>query len=358
MSVSIGLVGTSWWSDFMYVPAIKSHSGSILTATCGTDAERTTAFAARHGIAHAYTSVEAMLAAGGLDALIVATPDDTHKAITLAALQHGLHVLCEKPLALNAADAEDMLRAANAAERNHMVLFTWRWQPCFQYLKALLDEGFVGRPLRAQFSFASGGGYAQNYQWRLDGNRANGVLGDLGAHMIDLALWLVGDIAEISADAPALINRTGFDGKSSRPVNDTAHMTLKFADGAQGTIDVTTLQRLADTNIRIVASIDGEAGSIDVEYEPIGPNASARIRATRASDAGVTRLEIPSSYLAGSDPSNVGAIYSNRPVGARLFIDSILGGFKPEPGFEQALAVQRVIDAALMSHHERRWIAP
>ena len=354
--VRLGLVGTSWWADMMYLPAIRSHDGATLVGVCGQDAGRTSAFAERYAIPSAYTDYREMFRGGSLDAVIVATPDDTHKAITLAALDAGLHVLCEKPLALNAADAAQMLERAEARQRTHLVLYTWRWQPVFAYLKSLLDDGFVGRPLRAQFSFANGEAHRPDYQWRLDGARGNGVLGDLGSHMIDLALWLVGDIASVSAHAPTMIDRAGFGGPMPTAVNDTAHLTLGFRNGAQGVVDVTNLQRVADSIVRLGVSIDGEAGSLDCEFEPLGARAGVRLRGTQDGDATFRILEIPGRFTAGLDPADSLSIYSRHPVGTRLFIDAIAQGFKPEPGFEQALAVQRVIDAALRSHAERRWI--
>jgi predicted dehydrogenase len=355
--VRLGLVGTSWWADLMYLPAIRSHEGAELVAVCGRDAERTAAFAERHGVPNAYSDHGEMFRAAGLDAVIVATPDDTHRAITLAALDAGLHVLCEKALALSPAEAGEMLERAEALKRTHLVLYTWRWQPVFVYLKWLLDDGFVGRPLRAQFSLSNGEAHRPAYQWRLDGDRSTGVLGDLGSHMIDLALWLVGDVAAVSAHTPTMIDRRGFDGRMPKPVNDTAHLTLEFRNGAQGIVDVTNLQRVADSVVRFGVIIDGDKGSLDCEFEPLGPRAGVRLRGAQDGDATIRVLKIPERFTAGLDPGDSLSVYSRHPVGTRLFIDAIADGLKPEPGFAQAVAVQRIIDAALRSHAERRWIS-
>ncbi|HKF87032.1 MAG TPA: Gfo/Idh/MocA family oxidoreductase [Propionibacteriaceae bacterium] len=101
-------------------------------------------------------SAAQLIANGGIDAVVVATPDDQHPSMTLAAVDHGLHVLCEKPLANNAADARRMLEAAQRRGAKHMVLFTWRWQPHYQYLKSLIEDGIFGDVYRAQFSFIAG----------------------------------------------------------------------------------------------------------------------------------------------------------------------------------------------------------
>jgi predicted dehydrogenase len=353
--VRIGLIGTSWWADWMYMPAIRSHAGADLVAVCGTSAERTAAFAAKHGIPSHYSDWRQMFAAGGLDAVIVAVPDDAHKAIVLGAFDAGLHVLCEKPLALNAADADAMAQAATASGRIHLVLFTWRWQPPFQYARRLIGEGYVGKPLKAQFSFESGGAHDRNYQWRQDGTHGTGVLGDLGSHMVDMSEWLIGPIAQVSAHAPVMIDRSGFDGKTPKPVNDTAHLTMEFANGAQGVIDVTALARLGDTIIRIGTRIDGEDGSIEIDYRPLGPHPLAEVRGVRAGEQSFAVLPIPADLLP-TKPEDPLAVFTEKSVGTRLFIESVLGKVTAVPGFETGARVQHVIDAAFRSHEQRRWV--
>lgn len=351
----IGIIGTSWWTSLMYLPALKSHADAEIAAICGRDAERTKALAQQHGIPRVYGDYWEMLSEGGLDGVIVSTPDDQHRAMTLAVIEAGLPVLCEKPMALSGAEAAQMYDAARMADIRHMVMFTWRWQPCFQYLKALVDEGFVGKLYRAQFSYNSGSWRDDRYEWRRDGARANGILGDVGSHMIDMARWVLGDeIVAVSADAPNLMHRTALDGR--QPNTDAAHLTVRFRGGAQGIIDAMALAHLGDNAFRIVARLDGAEGSIEVLLAPLGSAPDMRIRAVRGDDRLVRELQIPERYLAGHDPADALAIYRRNPVGARLFVDAIRGGFQPEPGFDAGLAVQRVIDAALQSHSERRWV--
>lgn len=352
--VRVGMIGAIWWGEMMFVPALRAHPGAELVAIASRNAEAGAAFATSNNIARHFTDYRDMLAEAQLDAVIVATPDDQHRDMTLAALDAGLHVLCEKPLALNSADAETMLQRATASGRVHMVNFTWRWQPSIQFLKALLDDGYVGRPLRAQFSFSGGWAHQRNYQWRQDGARANGVLGDLGAHMIDLSNWLIGRAGSVSAHVPVLIDRTGFDGQSPRPANDTAHLTLNYANGAEGVIDVTALMHLGSA-LRIGVRIDGTGGSVALDFEPLGPNAGARLSGMRLGEREVLELPIPPEYHATPPEAHMD-IYQQRSVGPRLFIDAILGGFQPEPGFDAGVEVQRIIDAALVSHRDRRWV--
>jgi UDP-N-acetylglucosamine 3-dehydrogenase len=106
--VRIGVVGTSWWADEMHLPNLSSHPGARVVGICGRNGERAEAIARKYAIPAVYTDYQEMIAAGGMDALVVATPDDLHYPITMAALDAGMHVLCEKPLALRAEQARAM----------------------------------------------------------------------------------------------------------------------------------------------------------------------------------------------------------------------------------------------------------
>lgn len=119
--------------------------------------------------------------------------------MAMAALDAGLHVMCEKPLALNARQAKEMVKKAEAIGVVHMVCFTWRVVPFFQHFGSLIDDGYIGRCFHCHIRWLARYDYQGRYNWRFDRNRAHGILGDLGSHMIDLARWCVGHIAKVSA---------------------------------------------------------------------------------------------------------------------------------------------------------------
>ena len=138
MTVRIGIIGTSWWADAMYLPALADHPDGAITAICGRDPDRTVAFAARWGIEEVHTDWAAMLDGGTVDAVIISSPNDTHHAMVLAAADRGIHLLCEKPVALDAEQAWEMVDATTAAGLTTMVPFTYRWMPTNQWIKALI----------------------------------------------------------------------------------------------------------------------------------------------------------------------------------------------------------------------------
>lgn len=206
-AVAVGIIGTSWWAELMYLSSLAGYPNARLAAICGRNEERAAEVAAKYNVPRVFTDYREMIWTANLDAVVVSTPDDLHHPMTMAALEAGLHVLCEKPLAMNAAQAREMYETAEAEGVKHMVLFTNRWLPPFRHVHDLVQSGYIGRPYHAQFSHV--GHYGGEYQWRLDGRRANGVLGDLGSHIIDLSRWYLGEIASVDARLDTFETRPG-----------------------------------------------------------------------------------------------------------------------------------------------------
>lgn len=196
--VRVGIVGTSGWAEFMYLPALQSHPQAEIAAICGRNQGSVKDLAGKHHIPHIFTDYKEMIHRGGLDAILIGTPDDLHYEMTMQGLSAGLHVLCDKPLAVTAQQAWEMYQAAETAKVIHMVLFTYRWMPFFRYVKDLIDQGYVGRFYHAEFRYLMGYARQKEYLWRFDQKRANGALGDLGVHMIDMARWLVAIFHELA----------------------------------------------------------------------------------------------------------------------------------------------------------------
>ncbi|MGZ4768919.1 MAG: Gfo/Idh/MocA family protein, partial [Ilumatobacteraceae bacterium] len=134
-SIRVGLVGTSWWAEAMYLPALADHPIGRITALCGRDIDRTRGVATRWNIPHDFTDWHAMLDADEIDAVIVASPNSSHFEITMAALDRGLPVLCEKPLGMTADEARQMADTARRHNAVTMVPFTYRFMPTNQFVK-------------------------------------------------------------------------------------------------------------------------------------------------------------------------------------------------------------------------------
>src|SRR5260221_5953891 len=143
--VRVGVIGTSYFADGYHIPWLKSHPKAVLAAICGRNQDRAEAVAKKHGIPQVFTDYRTMIENARLDAVVIVTPDNLHHPMTMYALDAGLHVLCEKPLARSAVEAREMYEKAQSMGVKHMTFFTWRWMPHHQYMKQLVNSGYIGR---------------------------------------------------------------------------------------------------------------------------------------------------------------------------------------------------------------------
>lgn len=350
--VRIGIIGTSWWTEMMFLPSFDSHPSAEVTSICGRTSSRAEELAAKYGIPEIYTDYRSLLEQDNIDAVVVATPDDLHYPMTMDALGAGLHVLCEKPMALNANHAAEMYVKAEATGVKHMVLFTWRWQPHFRYLKQLIEEGYIGRCYQAQFRFVGGFGRNPDYRWRYDSQRSNGIVSDLGAHMIDFARWYIGDVCNVSANLGTFVERAGIDQQVLSPANDAAFVMLQFDNGAQAVIQASAIAHQADRGSGISVQLQGDRGTVEVDHIFFGSEAGVRVRGANHEDERFRPLLIPDKFIKDLDEVDNLSPYFKQSVGPRLFVDAIAEDLPLTPNFYDGLKVQEIIDAAIKSHRQ------
>jgi predicted dehydrogenase len=353
--VRVGLIGTSWWSGFALAPALAAHPRAELAAVCGRNAERTRDFAKEFGIGAVFHDVNELIATPGLDAVVVALPDDLHHRATIAAIDRGLHVLCEKPLASTEAQAREMRDRAVAAGVVHMVMFTYRWMPYYRYVFDLLRDGFIGTCHHAELRFVMAFGRRPEYAWRFDATRANGVLGDLGVHLIDLARWLVGDVSGVASRLGVVVPRPGADGGRLEPANDAASLLLDFAGGASGSLHASAVSHLGDRAFVQEVRLYGSDGTLEVLVVAGGDAAGCTVRGTRATRAVMELMPVPDSYWGGVDPTTPFGVLGVHSAGARAFVDAVVGVGPASPDFSDGLEAQRVVDAAMRAAASGCW---
>jgi predicted dehydrogenase len=337
--VKVGVIGTSWWADLAFLPTLQTYERAHLAAICGRNRERADEMAAKFGIPQVFTDYRRMIDQGKLDAVIVSTPDDTHYEMVMAALDAGLHVLCEKPVALNANHARQMYEKAQAAKVKHMVMYTWHWLPPIQRLKQLLDDGYLGQIYHGNFHWLSSFGRSPSYAWRMDADRANGVLGDLGSHMIHLAQWLIGDVAAVSAHLGFHINREGADGKPLRPANDAASVTLEHSNGTHTQIQLSVVAHRLNSRISPGFSLYGAKGTLGFAWDPKEDGITMHLHGAQE----VSEEQLDEKTQLGIE------LFDSPSLGPRLFVASILENRTITPGLWEGHKVQQVIDAALQS---------
>jgi predicted dehydrogenase len=354
--VRVGVVGTSGWADFMYLSSLHSYPTADLVSICGRNQGHAKEMAAKYNIPQVFADYNEMITQGELDMIIVGAPDDLHYAITMQALRADLHVLCDKPLALTVQQAQEMFVAAEKTKRNHMVLFTYRYMPFFRYVHDLISQGLIGRCYTSEFRYLMGYARKKEYQWRLDQKRANGALGDLGVHMIDMARWLVGDIASVSALSSVFVDRPGAEGEGLEPANDSTCLLVEFDNGAQGMIHASLIAELGDRFMQQQVKLYGDGGSLEIDIQYEGAEAGVVLYVARHQDERFQRLDVPASYWGDVDREKPFDVFTQQPIGCRAFIDAIIENRPITPNFNDGYKAQQVIDAAMESHRSGNWV--
>lgn len=258
-TLNIGLVGAGFMGRTHSNAYRQVHqffdidSQPVLKAICARNRDSAQTFAQKWGYESVETDWRKLVERSDIDLIDIASPNDTHAEIAVAAAKAGKMVLCEKPLGRNAAESEKMVQAVERAGVRNMVWFNYRRVPAVTLLKNLIEQGRLGRIFhyRAKFlqdwtisSELPQGGQAL---WRLDASVAgSGVTGDLLAHAIDTAMWLNGSIAEVSAITETFIKerKHNLTGKVEPVgIDDACAFLARFANGSLATFEATRYAR-------------------------------------------------------------------------------------------------------------------
>ena len=210
MTIGAVVVGTGFGAR-VHVPALRA-AGFDVVALVGRDHERTARRAGRLDIPNACTSLAEALALTGVDAVTIATPPATHAALAIEACNAGRHVICEKPFALNADEAEPMVAAAERSGVTALVGHEFRWAPDRAVAARAIAGGAIGEPRMAtlvQYVPLVADPDARVPEWWFDAARGGGWLGASGSHIVDQVRTWFGEIASVSATLPTVARREG-----------------------------------------------------------------------------------------------------------------------------------------------------
>ncbi|MFI6105256.1 Gfo/Idh/MocA family protein [Streptomyces sp. NPDC051310] len=337
-----------------------------LAAVCGRDPAAVRAAANRHGWAAAETDWRDLVARDDVQLVDICTPGDSHAEIAIAALEAGKHVLCEKPLANTVAEAEAMAAAAARARARGqvaMVGFNYRRVPAMTYARRMIAEGRLGvlRHVRVAYLQDWLVDPAFPLTWRLQRAHAgSGALGDLGAHIVDLAQYLAGErlvgvsaltetfVRErpLPAGASAGLSAPGGAERGAVTVDDAAVFTGRLASGALATFETTRMAAGRKNALRL--EINGERGSLSFDLERLN-ELSFHDQTEPARSAGFRRILVTEQdhpYLEAWWPPGHALGYEHTFTHqARDLVDAIASGTEPAPSFEDGLQVQRVLAA-------------
>ena len=353
-----------------------------MVAVAGRDAAKVAAAAARLGWDEAVTDWRELVARDDIDLIDICTPGDSHAEIALAALAAGKHVLCEKPLANTVAEAEAMAAAAAAARAGgvrSMCGYNYRRVPAVALMAQLIAAGRIGtvRHVRAVYLQDWIVDPAFPLVWRLQREKAgSGALGDIGAHIVDLTQYVTGQTHHrpVRADrnvhhrtAPARrLQRPGRRRRRRRragdvamgrvTVDDAALFVARLAGGAVATYEATRFATGRKNGLRV--EVNGSTGSLVFDLERL--NELEFYDATTGPDTqGFTRILVTESthpYLtAWWPPGHIIGYEHSFTHQARDLIEAIATGTDPQPSFDDALTVQRVLDAVERSAKSGAW---
>ena len=260
--VGYGLMGRLHAHGYTLAPRVRAlPCRPRLRAISGRDAQAVARAAAAYGVEEWTTDWRELVARDDVQIVDVCTPPGVHAEVVEAAADAGKAVLCEKPLATDYASAA---RAATAAARvPNAIGFNYRRLPALALMKQLVDEGAVGDVLLWRGSWLSDEFLDPEtpFDWRFDRSLGGSTIADLGAHLVDLALWLVGDVAEVSAQSATFVTE-----RSGRPVevDDASSALLRFENGARGSFEVakTCARRPCDFGVEV----NGTRGTLRFDY--------------------------------------------------------------------------------------------
>lgn len=371
MAIRVALLGTKFMGKAhsqayrnvnMYFPDAPQVEMKVIV---GRNAEETETARRLFGWQEASTDWRAVVARPDIDVVDVSTTGDTHCEMALAAAAAGKHIVCEKPLANTLADAQKMLAAVEKAKVRHLVMHNYRRVPAVALAKKLLGEGKLGKIYHWRARYLQDWAMSPDLHlvWRFSAKSAgSGALGDLGAHIIDLARYLVGEITEVSATMETFIKQRpagpGSAKKTRVTVDDAALMLARFKNGALGTFEATRFAR--GRKNQNTFEINGDKGSISFDLEHLNV-----LKYYSAEDSAevqgfhdilcVTKGVHPyadawwfDGHILGYEHTFTHTVYD--------FLKALESRSKIHPDFVDGVRNQTVLDAAERSSHERRWV--
>ncbi len=345
-------------------PFFKPRLMPRMKVLCGRTPAKVKAAAQEYGWEETSTDWEAVINRKDIDLVDICTPGDSHAEIAIAAARAGKAVFCEKPLGNTVPEAERMLAAVTKAGVTHMICHNYRRIPAVMLAKQLIEQGQLGEIRHFR------GTYLQDWitdpkfplVWRLDKTKAgSGALGDIAAHSIDVARFLVGEIAEVAGDLKTFITTRPLPDNPKKTgrvtVDDASTALVRFKNGAIGTIEASRMAPGRKNYNRF--EINGSLGSVafdlermnelEVYFEKDKPllRGFRRILVTEAGHPFIKGWW-PPGHIIGYEHTFVHTVHD--------LLEAMADGTVPTPNFEDGVRNQRVLAAIEKAAGNRRWV--
>jgi predicted dehydrogenase len=346
-----GVIGAGNFAEVCHIPGLQSHPEASVVALCRRNRESGLMIAQKLSVESVYTDYRELLERSDIDAVTIVTPNVNHAEIAIAAFKSGKHVFCEKPLAMNAQQASEMVAAAQKSGGINQVAFIFRYLHCIRQMRRLINEGVIGRPFYVRIQSEGWGDLNPNSKvgWRHQKSLSgSGMLGDMGSHFFDLASYLVGDVVEVCGMLQT-IPRTRLYSATGETVevdtDDLAVSWFRTSQEVEGYFFVSRITPSRGENGYV--EVIGEQGTL-FAYLSRGDREELRLRRLGEEEQ---KIKLPAECQ------------ERKPLASfrmmRSFVDSILRGStdsEHDATFLQGYRVQLALDGVLKSVQDHSWI--
>jgi predicted dehydrogenase len=353
-TLNFAIVGCGGIALQNHLPGLALCQDTRVVALCDTDPATLERARQQTGVTVTSPRFEDIIGRDDVHAVIIATPNFTHAPIALAAIAAGKHVLCEKPLAMNAGETRSMLDAADKAGVRHMTAFTYRFVPAMRYLRHLVQSGAMGQPYHFRSCRLQDWG-DRALGWRQVARLAGtGELGDMLSHRIDFAHSLLGRMSRLCANT-----RRFLDSRQGQPsdLDDWAAVLAEFDTGATGVLESSKLATGRNESWRSQDYV--ELNGSDASYVFFTERWNELLLG-KPGGPGLETITIPKEFWkvpgAPRDPSQGDPLVTFRYDQTFEFVDAIRNQRPCVPSFADGARAQAVTDAALLSAREKRWV--
>lgn len=351
--VGVGIVGLGWGQ--LICEAIRRVRLAEIVAICDTDESRTQEVASRNKIAHVYHDHRQLLANDAVDLVVVATVPENHALLAQLVLNANKHVLMEQPLALDVAQAKLLQAIAEQGKIVHAIDYEMRYLPALAYCKELIEEEYLGTLLRVDATMVVEQPWGVRGGWASDDARGGGILGELGAHFIDVLRWWFGDVNSVFASRRT--HFTTFRVPKAKPTKEEKYDTrtanaddafwcsMQFARGGEALVNFVTGAR---HDLGWTISAYGSTGTLVVN--------SGQLVGMRDGDREMALLPIPKRLELGDNPQDP-LMWSTAKLAERVCKKiQGTGEVLPFPDFKDGMAVVEILDAIRQSSKTSSWV--
>ena len=348
-TIRVGVIGTGFGAS-LHLSALRECPGFTTVAIASRRLDRARAAAQDHNIPAHFSDYREMVRHPDIDAVIVATPPHLHHPMAIAALEHDKHVLCEKPMARNLAEAKDMLRIAERTTAIAMVNNQLRFLPARARVYELIREGYIGEPHAASVVVhrsSLNDPHDRPWGWLMEAEKAGGMLGATGAHYLDALRWWFGEVKAVAGAVSTMVRQRRLPDSSAMgrvDADDNFAVLLRFANNALGSVHVSaTAGHEGDEQI----TLSGAEGTLILR--------DGVLLGARRGDFSLNELPIPDRLMGGLVP---GGHFLVQPTTLllRAWGQAIREGVPASPSFADGVKTQELLDGALRSSQQGRWI--